>query len=216
MDGGNSQAVTVPSGGTATAAFSVSCMTPPGNLTVSTSTTGSSLDPDGYTVTVDGGSPQLIGINASVGYANLSADDHTVALSGVAGNCSVSDANPQTVTVPSGGTVTASFSASCTTPNQPPVVSAGADQSVLLGLLYTLSGVTFSDPNDAGPWSYRIDWGDQSFSTNSTASQGSLSGSHNYLLPGSYRITVTVTDSHGASGSGSKILTVGALPGLNR
>ena len=165
---------------------------------------------------MDGSLSQPIGTNDGVTFASLSVGSHSVALTDVPANCAVSDANPQTVTVPSGGTVTASFSASCTTPNQPPVVSAGADQSVLLGLLYTLSGASFSDPDDAGPWSYRIDWGDESFSTNSTASEGSLSGSHNYLMPGSYRITVTVTDSHGASGSGSKILTVGALPGLNR
>ncbi|PYP56383.1 MAG: hypothetical protein DMD40_11170, partial [Gemmatimonadetes bacterium] len=60
-----------------------------GNLTVSTSTTGSSLDPDGYTVTVDGGSPQAIGINASVSYTNLATGNHAVAITGVAANCTV-------------------------------------------------------------------------------------------------------------------------------
>src|SRR6266496_3249609 len=116
VSGGTSQTVNVPSGGTATTTFSVSCTTPPGNLTVSTSTTGSSLDPDGYTVTVDGGSPQAIGINASVSYTNLTAGNHTVAISGVAANCTVSGGTSQTVSVPSGGTATTTFSVSCTTP----------------------------------------------------------------------------------------------------
>jgi hypothetical protein len=48
----------------------------------------------------------------------------------------------------------------------------------------------------------------------STSSQGTISASHSYLL-GSFTIHVTVTDSHGASGSDSKVLTViTGLPGL--
>ena len=113
VSSGNTQTVSVPSGGTATAAFSVSCSATTGNLTVTTSTSGSSLDPDGYTVTVDGGSPQAIGISGSVGYSNLAAGNHTVAISGVAANCTVSGGNSQTVTVPAGGTATAAFSVNC-------------------------------------------------------------------------------------------------------
>src|SRR5207245_2531591 len=41
---------------------------------------------------------------------------HSVALSGVAANCSVAEANPQTVTVPAGGTVSTTFNISCTAP----------------------------------------------------------------------------------------------------
>src|SRR6266496_2756500 len=131
VSGGTSQTVTVPSGGTATTTFTVTCSTPPGNLTVSTNTTGSSLDPDGYTVTVDGGSPQTIGINASVSYTNLSAGNHTVAISGVAGNCTVSGGTSQTVNVPSGGTATTTFTVTCTTPPGNLTVSTGTTGSSL-------------------------------------------------------------------------------------
>ncbi|HEY3219295.1 MAG TPA: hypothetical protein VGJ80_01065, partial [Gemmatimonadales bacterium] len=87
-----------------------------GNLRVTTSTTGSSLDPDGYTVTVDGSQSQAIATNNSTGitFSGLSAASHSVVLSGVAANCTVSGGNTQTVTVPSGGTATAAFSVSCT------------------------------------------------------------------------------------------------------
>src|SRR5205807_1480788 len=101
---------------TVSTTFSVSCAAPPpqtGNLTVSTSTSGSNLDPDGYTVTVDGGASQAIGTNGSVTFTGHPAGDHSVALSGVAANCTVSGANPRTVTVPSGGTVSTTFSVSC-------------------------------------------------------------------------------------------------------
>jgi PKD domain len=215
VSGGTSQTVTVPSGGTATAAFSVSCTTPPGTLTVTTSTSGSSL-PSGYTVTVDGTTSQPIGINGSVTFTNLAATSHTVVLTGVPTNCTVSGGTSRTVTVPSGGTATVSYSVTCTTPNQPPTVSAGSDETVLLGILYTETA-SFSDPDNDGPWSYTIDWGDGSSTSGSTSSQGTISASHSYLL-GSFTIRVTVTDSHGASGSDSKVLTVitqvPVLPGL--
>ena len=84
-----------------------------GNLDVVTTTTGSGLDPDGYTVTVDGGNARAIPITGTVTYASLSAGSHTVALSGVAANCAVSGGSSRTVTVPSGGTATATFAVTC-------------------------------------------------------------------------------------------------------
>ena len=177
-----------------------------GNLTVSTSTTGANLDPNGYTVTVDGGSPQAIGINASVSYLNLTAGNHTVAISGVAANCTVSGGTSRTVSVPSGGTATTTFSVSC---NAPPVVNAGPDQTAVTGLLYSFSP-SFTDANNDGPWSYRIAWGDGSVSTGTRTSQGSWSVGHTYviILPRSFTVRVTVTDSHGASGSDTKVVSV--------
>src|SRR5207245_6074173 len=62
----------------------------------------------------DGTSSQLIGINGSVTFPGLAPGNHSVALSGVAANCTVSGGSSQTVTVPSGGTATAAFSVSCT------------------------------------------------------------------------------------------------------
>ena len=183
-----------------------------GQLTATTTTTGTSL-PSGYTVTVDGTTSQSIGIKSSVTFTGLTATSHTVALSGVPTNCSVSGGTSRTVTVPSGGTATVSYSVTCATPNQPPTVNAGSDERVLLGILYTETA-SFSDPNNDGPWSYTINWGDGSSTSGSTSSQGTISASHSYLL-GSFTIRVTVTDSHGASGLDSKVLTViTGLPGL--
>lgn len=87
-----------------------------GDLDVATATTGSSLDPDGYTVTVDGTTSQSIPTNGSVTFADLSAGDHFVELSGVAANCTVSGGSSRTATVPSGGTASVNFSVSCTAP----------------------------------------------------------------------------------------------------
>ena len=129
VNGGTTQTITVPSGGTATAPYSVTCTTAPGNLTVTTSTSGSGLPSNGYTVTLDGTTSQPVTTNGSVTFANLVAGSHTVVLSGVPANCAVSGGTTQTITVPSGGTATASYSVSCTLPathlvfvSQPPSV----------------------------------------------------------------------------------------------
>ena len=101
----------------------------------------------------------------------------------------------------------ASRTVSVTAPNQAPVVNAGSDQTVLLGVLYTLNA-SFSDP-DNGPWTYTINWGDGSSSSGSRSTQGSFSAGHTYLgLLTQRTITVTVTDSRGASGSDSKVITL--------
>src|SRR3989442_1649835 len=102
VSGGASHTATVPSGGAATTTFTVTCSATTGDLTAAASTSGSQLDPDGYTVTVDGGSPQSLGINDSTSYTNLAAGSHTVALSGVAANCPVSGGPSPTGSVPPG------------------------------------------------------------------------------------------------------------------
>src|SRR5437667_960767 len=128
VSGTNPETVSVPAGGTSSTTFSVSCGGTTGGLAVTTSTTGSNLDPDGYAVTVDGSQSQAIAMNGSVAFSGLSAGDHTVALSGVAGNCSVSGANPQTVSVPAGGTASTTFSVSCST--TPPALEASGQGQI--------------------------------------------------------------------------------------
>lgn len=116
VGGANPTRTTVPSGGSATVAFTVSCNPrPPGNgtLEITTATSGSDQDPDGYTVTVDGGTGQPIGSNATVTLSNISPSEYAVQLLDVAANCTVAGANPMQVTVPSGGTARVAFTISC-------------------------------------------------------------------------------------------------------
>jgi len=119
VSGQSSQQVTVSAGQTASLTFSASCapLGPgSGTLTVNTGTTGSNLDPDGYTVTVDGTSSQPIATTNGSATFTVPAGAHPVALSGVASNCAVSGANPGTATVPPGGTGTATLAVTCFVP----------------------------------------------------------------------------------------------------
>src|SRR5437868_3313463 len=121
VGGDNPRSVSLIAGLVAATTFSVSCSAPPpppttGDLTVTTSTSGSNLDADGYTLTLDGGTTRSIGVNGSVTCSGVSAGSHTVVLSGVAGNCAASGGPSRTVSVPAGGTASTSFAVSCTAP----------------------------------------------------------------------------------------------------
>ena len=111
LNSSNPQTVTL-TGSSATASFSVNCTATTGSLTVTTSTTGSNLDPDGYTVTVDG-NQKAIGINNSVTFSGLSPGNHSVQLNGLAQNCTVSS-NPRTASITAGSTTKTTFSVGCT------------------------------------------------------------------------------------------------------
>ena len=170
VSGGTSRTVNVPGGGTATASFAISCTATTGNLTVSTSTTGSNLDPDGYTVTLDGGASQAVGTNGSVTFSGLSAGNHTVALSGVAGNCTVSGGTSRTVNVPGGGTATASFAISC---------------AATTGNLGVTTNTTGSNLDPDG-YTVTLDGGaSQAIATNGSVTFSGLpAGSHTVVLSG--------------------------------
>src|SRR5205809_1026376 len=92
--GGASHTVTLTAGQTTTEPFSISCVATTGNLTVSTTTSGSD-QPSGYTVSVTGGGSQTIGATGSVTFNGLVTGSHTVTLSGAPSNCSVSGGTSQ-------------------------------------------------------------------------------------------------------------------------
>src|SRR5438094_5328554 len=187
VSGGNSKTVTVPAGGTGHADFTISCVTPTGDLTVTTATTGPSA-PSSYTVTVDGGQSRTIAANnGSTTYNGLSATDHTVALTDVPANCTASGGNSKTVTVPSGGTGHADFTITCSAPNQPPTAAFTSSCS---GLTCSFTDQS-TDPDGSvvrWPWNF----GDG-------ATSNSRNPSHPYCATGDYNGTLTLTDDAGAT-----------------
>jgi hypothetical protein len=115
VSGSNPVNATVTAGNASTANFAVSCAATTGSIDVSVTTSGVDQDADGYTVQLDAGTPQAIGINGSTSFTSVSPGGHTVTLAGLATNCTVSGSNPVNPTVTAGNASTASFAVSCTT-----------------------------------------------------------------------------------------------------
>jgi hypothetical protein len=84
-----------------------------GTLEVTTSTTGSDQDPDGYILTLDDRPEEPIDIRGELAISDLEPGDHFVTLSGVAQTCALIGAGARTVTVIAGDTVNVTFRINC-------------------------------------------------------------------------------------------------------
>jgi hypothetical protein len=84
-----------------------------GTLEVTASTTGSDLDPDGYSLTLDDHAAQRLAANGADTLASLTVGTHTVTLAGVAANCVLGGENPRAVEVAAGGIASLRFEVAC-------------------------------------------------------------------------------------------------------
>ena len=83
-------------------------------ISVSTASTDIDVDPDGYTVNIDGIPGQTVGVNAMLTIGTLLPGMHFIQLDDLASNCSVRGPNPLSVYVFSGKSPLAvTFSVSC-------------------------------------------------------------------------------------------------------
>ena len=95
----------------------VSCSEPPlglktGDIRLSVVTAGVDL-PDGYTIKLDDAAPLTITANDNQTIATLAVGTHSVLLSGVAPNCTVTSPNPQQADVAAGATTQVRFTIAC-------------------------------------------------------------------------------------------------------
>lgn len=114
--GDNPRALTVVAGETTRTIFDVTSIRKTGNLDVSVRTGGLMLDADGFTVTLDGSWEQPVATYGLVTFAQLAPGDYVVDLSGVAANCKVLEANPQTVTLLPDTNGLVEFTVACSAP----------------------------------------------------------------------------------------------------
>lgn len=91
--------------------------------------------------------------------------------------------------------------------NQPPVVNAGADETVAEGAWLIRLG-TFSDLDASTSWTATADLGAGAFPIFVNAQTKQWSLAHEPLAVGSYVVTIAVTDGEGATGSDTFIHTV--------
>jgi dipeptidyl aminopeptidase/acylaminoacyl peptidase len=100
-------------GQTASTTFNVSCSAMTGSLAVTVVTDGDTLDPDGYTVTVDGTDAKTIGIVDAATFSGLPQGDHSLELSDIAKNCTLTGPNPRSVSITASQTTQEVFQVTC-------------------------------------------------------------------------------------------------------
>ena len=160
-----------------------------GVLEVSTSTTGSEPDPDGYTLQVDADQPQAIGASATLQVQNLTPGTHNVLLSGMAANCSVSGDNPQTVTIAVGEKTSVAFALVC---------------GATTGALQVTAQTSGPSPDDG--YSISLDGTDQGpIGANASVTLGNLA-------PGSHVVGLSDVSSN-CSIDGGNLQAVTVIPG---
>jgi len=84
-----------------------------GDVRLTVVTAGADLDPDGYTVALDGGAGMAVAVNDSRTISGLSAGRHSALLTGLAPNCTVAGANPRDIEVGTQETTQVSFAVNC-------------------------------------------------------------------------------------------------------
>lgn len=136
--GANPRPVTVVAGDTAKVAFSVTCVAT-GSLAISIGTTGLDLDPNGYLITVDGGSPLHSGVVDAVLFTGLSVGAHSVSVSGVATNCAASPPSPIAVTISQSVSTQLGVAVTCVAmPGRTNEIAFSADQGLRVGDLFVV------------------------------------------------------------------------------
>jgi hypothetical protein len=93
-------------------------------------------------------------------------------------------------------------------PNAIPIVNGGADEIVAQGGTFVRGG-SFVDPNPNQTWTGTINWGDGTATAPLTLNADkTFNLSHAYNLPGTFTVTITVTDSIGGAGVDTVVITV--------
>ena len=117
---GSARAVDIIAAQTAAIAFDIVCDPPAvpdqaaGSLQVQTTTTGASLDSDGYTLTINGVSAGAIASNGQLNVAGLAVGNSVIVLNGVAENCTVANGTIRDVPIPRNATTSLSYAITCT------------------------------------------------------------------------------------------------------
>jgi hypothetical protein len=194
-----------------------------------TATTTASITPAVLTVTANDATRPEGDANPTftvsyTGFVGL----ETLATSGVTGSPSVSSGATSTTKPgtyasgancikPTAGTLAAAnytftfVNGTLTVTNLNPAVTAPADQTAAAGVAKSFALGSFTDPGTTdNPWAVDVSWGDGPADTTFNMSvQGVLTAkSHKYAAPGTYKVTVTVTDNFGGSSFATFMVTV--------
>ena len=172
-NGGIERSVEVSSSKTIEVAFTVACAPNTGTLQFTTVTTGTDLDPDGYTVQLVGTGSIILPTNGTFSVPEVRAGTHTISLSGMSGNCVASSAAQQTFTLTYHGSASLSFAIQC--------VASGR-----LVITTTTTGA------DVDPDGYNVElWGQGALSPVRIPMPSNGSATMTGMLPAAYNVTLS-------------------------
>ncbi|HYN80066.1 MAG TPA: hypothetical protein VES88_01075 [Gemmatimonadaceae bacterium] len=178
----------------ATVSFFVSCVQKTGSIVVTTVTTGSDLDPDGYTV-VAGGPRGTIPANGTLTVTGVTEGAWGVTLSGLSLNCAIDPPATKIVTVTSAAPVQVAFSVRCVP---------------TLSLRVTL--VTTGVDLDADGYNIQAQLAGSSFVTGAGV-QANGTATLTGLAPGDYAVTLSEVEPNcDAAKPGPQTVSVAANP----
>jgi Big-like domain-containing protein len=173
VSGDNPRTVSVTAGEVTAVTFAVICSATTGSLEITSSTSGSSPDADGYTIILDGANRGPLGVSAAATLTGLTPGSHALGLSDIAANCQVSEDNPRAVSIAVGASTAVAFSVTCATP--PPGTGT-----------IRITTVTSGPDQDPDGYAFVLDDGSsQPIGVNSVATLASVAaGSHSVQLSG--------------------------------
>lgn len=211
VTGSNQRSVTVATGETVSTTFGVVCDATTGAIEVTATTTGDDIDADGYIVDLDEESSTSIDSNGTATFSSVSEGAHSLTLSGIAANCTVTGDNPATSTVVIGETDDVAFELTCAPANVAPTVTIGspdttstvAPLSVAPGDLVNFSG-SAQDPEDGPLTGAQLVWVSNVDGEIGTGESFATS----FLSEGQHAVTLTATDSQLASGTETVLVIV--------
>lgn len=211
VTGANPRSVTVATDETVSTVFEVTCDATTGAIEVTATTTGDDIDADGYVVDLDGASSTSIDANGTATFSGVSEGSHSLTLSGIAANCTVTSDNPAASTVVIGETDEVTFELTCAQVNAAPTVTIGApDTTSTVAPLSVAPGdpVSFSgsaqDPEDGPLTGTDLVWVSNVDGQIGTGESFSTSA----LSEGQHAVTLTATDSELATGTETVLVIV--------
>jgi hypothetical protein len=173
VDGENPRTVIVAAGEATKIDFLVTCSSTTGSLTVTTATSGSTSDPDGYNISLDGSDGGALGVSGTMTITGLIPGNHLVGLSGLAANCQIQGDNLQVVAISAGATASLEYTVVCS----PPPPNPGT-----LRITTTTNGL---NPDPDG-YTYAVDGGSANpIGVNATATIPNVApGAHSVRIAG--------------------------------
>jgi YVTN family beta-propeller protein len=145
LSGGASHSIALFQSDTTDIILHVACLSGAGvtTLQLTTATTGGDPDLDGYTYSVDGSSPAVIGPNTSAFIGGVAPGSHQLVIGGVASNCSLTGGTTRSITLTQGATTNVQLTVTCVA-SSPTIIGTASLSGSPYGVAVSAAGVIYA------------------------------------------------------------------------